>query len=224
MFLPGSIAFVSCRCAWIWPWHLRPLSKRILYAAHFTKGLWVPDWNIVGFFILLFTVMIQSRHNLAHAETAQLSWYVRNPDLIWPLLFIQPCGTHLQHFDFTRSGARCEIYLKAHCAIDFVVYCGSEIDIFTATLFMSITYNHIFLLRPQKHCCREFCSILLGLLLWIWMKILNSWKFHFERKIVRKRDLGTKLWQFCQFAAIQPNELQIHCKSCPIIYTCCQLN
>ena len=51
--------------------------------AHFTKGLWAHDPNLVKmpncFYYTVYSI-IRSGYNFAYATTAQLSWHVQNCD------------------------------------------------------------------------------------------------------------------------------------------------
>ena len=50
---------------------------------HFTKGLWVQNWNLVPIPItLILTLTNCSCHNFSHVMRAQLSWYVQNYGMI----------------------------------------------------------------------------------------------------------------------------------------------
>ena len=61
----------------------------VMPGAHFTKGLWAHNQNIVKIlFDLIFILMIQSVHKFARVTTAKLLWHVQNCDMFWLPFFI----------------------------------------------------------------------------------------------------------------------------------------
>ena len=67
---------------------------------HFTNGLWVHQWNLMKYILLILFLITQSScHNLAYVITTQLLWLVQNCDLIWSLLFIFKQYMNLQNLN-----------------------------------------------------------------------------------------------------------------------------